>query len=1609
MENTIEKGTYEIIQQRLQTQRMELISRMESLNSERKKIFGAVDFKLLSNVRINTEHNCLARDIVSVGNLCLFGYNVRLGLKTVLEVEDVFSVFQFENNEFHPQNIQMIQDAVFADELKNLYKFYRNTQFSRFLVRENFLYMIFQLSESASDVKAFKWLVEKDQLVYMDSRSASEVRFPLQHEFEWTKATRDMQRIGKNPHISIVDKVFVETVGGNLTIKVEDNTEDGLGIYNEDVEQHDQSLDDAEVHFCDLGNLVLLKIKPYLERERFFIFNHRIKNVVRVDTLKDAGILLPDQQGIILSNGYYLQTGENKIFDRVIEGVKFLRKITSPNGEDYLYVFYEEKNHDFVILSYNVIDQSVKTPIFCNGYTLFKNGELCYFNAENEPSKNHLIQIWQTPYTHELIPNEEFKNHELYKIGNKPIVKAMAEIQELVVLLSKEDSYNGLYDDIQRKTQSIKDAYFWLKNKTVGLLIEPLQEIKKIAITAIDEFEKVKQIKANTAEAFQTVKTKVDKILFDTKSATFDTLDAYVSLLSQMRSIRGEMIELKNLRYIDLAEVEILEQKVAERSDVLSQACVQFLLQDNALDFYQNQLVSITSQVNELTKVIDANALERDFDTLSLQLELLIDIVNNLKVEDTSHATKIIENISVIFSQLNQQRVALRNKKRQLSEKESVADFQAQMTLFEQSMVNFLDLATSPEKCDEYLTKLSIQLEELEGRFVDFDNFIEIIAQKREAIYAAFESQKISLVEARNRRTSSLFTSAERVLKGIQSRLASFATAIEINGYFASDLMVDKVRNVAEQLRNLEDTAKSEDLENKLKVLQQEALRALKDKNELFETGENIIKLGDYRFAVNSQKLDLTLVVKDQKFFYHLTGTSFYEEVVSEALLDYKDVWEQQLPSENAVVQRAEYLAWRAFLALSEADNITTELLKQTIQNHLSQHYGEGYVKGVHDEDALTILEVLIEKKQSLGLLRYDGNTRTGAQLFWNFLPEEQKKFYKKQLTSTSLMKQYFVDAKEPKYLIQTLSVAMKHFVEQHHLGLDFDTYEAARYLLEEQATNGFILSKPAQQLMEAFQNDLKEKNADWVFKDAMEPLLNHPTELWQLTHQWVASFVETQKKAVDSSVIAETTIFIITQDVDILNTNATEGNTIIQSLKSIQHDQTNHSYSFDYHTFGARLRYFCHVTQPKFLALQKHKHQWIEVKRKEMRLHEFEPKVLTSFVRNKLINQVYFPLIGANFAKQMGAFGQNQRTDRSGMLLLISPPGYGKTTLMEYVAERLGLIFMKINGPSIGHQITSIDPAEATNAAAKQELNKLNLAFEMSDNVMLYLDDIQHCNPEFLQKFISLADGQRKMDGIYNGVSKTYDLRGKRFCVVMAGNPYTESGDKFQIPDMLSNRADIYNLGDTAKNRLELFKLSLIENGLTSNNYLKALTQFGLENLYELVDYCVNQESVLPDLEGNFATQEIEEGIQVLRKVMFIRDIVLQVNAQYIASAAMSDDYRTEPAFKLQGSYRDMNKLMSGVVPILNDEEVLQLVLDHYQNESQMLTSDAEGNLLKLFEMINVLNETQATRWKTIKETFQKNNRFKGLGDADKMTQIIAQMSLFVDGLEGIQKALKK
>ena len=359
------------------------------------------------------------------------------------------------------------------------------------------------------------------------------------------------------------------------------------------------------------------------------------------------------------------------------------------------------------------------------------------------------------------------------------------------------------------------------------------------------------------------------------------------------------------------------------------------------------------------------------------------------------------------------------------------------------------------------------------------------------------------------------------------------------------------------------------------------------------------------------------------------------------------------------------------------------------------------------------------------------------------------------------------------------------------------------------------------------------------------------------------------------------------------------------------------------------------------------------------------------------------------------------------GMLLLISPPGYGKTTLMEYICNRLGLIFMKINAPAIGHEVTSLDPSEAPNAAAREEMKKLNLAFEMGDNVMIYLDDIQHSNPELLQKFISLCDGQRKIEGVYKGKPKTYDLRGRKVVVCMAGNPYTESGDKFQIPDMLANRADTYNLGDIIGDTAATFNLSYIENSLTSNPVLNKLNTRSPKDVLPLLKIAETDSRDGIELEANFSVEEMNEIIAVMKKMIVVRDIISKVNVEYIKSAAIAEDYRTEPPFKLQGSYRNMNKIVEKILPVMNDEELQTLIISNYENESQTLTDGAEFNMLRFRELFEVTNDEETERLAAIRKTYEKKQLFSGMDEADPMTQVVVQMGQFTDGLDKISSSI--
>src|SRR5690606_20811917 len=132
------------------------------------------------------------------------------------------------------------------------------------------------------------------------------------------------------------------------------------------------------------------------------------------------------------------------------------------------------------------------------------------------------------------------------------------------------------------------------------------------------------------------------------------------------------------------------------------------------------------------------------------------------------------ESISAIFATVNALRAEIRNRRRALAASEGAAEFGSQLKLLEQAVVNALDRCDAPDQCDHQLTRLLLQIEELEGRFAEFDEFAVVLAEKRDEIAAAFETRKSSLLERRARRAGSLAAAADRLLSGIATRSKTF-------------------------------------------------------------------------------------------------------------------------------------------------------------------------------------------------------------------------------------------------------------------------------------------------------------------------------------------------------------------------------------------------------------------------------------------------------------------------------------------------------------------------------------------------------------------------------------------------------------------------------------------------------------------------------------------------------------------------------------------------------------------------------------------------------------------------------------------------------------------
>ncbi len=1635
----VDQGNYGVLRRRLADRASAVKAAADTLNAQRVDRFGSVSFEVLGQERVRTEHANTPHDMVPIGDHLLVGYEVFLGLKQTTSPGDVFGLYTIDRSgdvpTFRPaaeSARSFLEGPAFDREFNELFQYYADARLTQLRRVDGRLLAVFRIGKRPEDVKVLRWdLTADDTPTYVDNRGERDHVFPPAHDFTWTATTRDDHVRGRHPHVNVLDTVFVETVGGDLTVKVEDNTETGEGVYSEPVDDPNQSLDDAAIAYADRGSLLLLRITPFNEAvTRHLVFVRTTRQVLRIDALGASCVTLPEDHGILFPGGYVLRDGQHKVFDAEHDGMRFVRRLDAPNGEDVLYVFHRASDGLYALYSYNLIRKDVRTPIHAHGWSLFDDGTLAVFRAQPDPTRVHPIQLWRTPFVHpEHVDPAAHGDDLIARVGNAELVRGVSDALTLARLATHPEPTRAAFDELAAGCQRFLDAHYWASDASMHGLAEAVEATLQATEQVVDEFEKVLVLQRRAADTLRAAREEHASLMDAVRTERLTSIDALLGAMTRLRRHRGHLITLQDVRFADRAALQALGDEAETRFERVGQATIRFLEGEAAFAPLIQGLAEVEAALPGVRRTLELEPWAERLTQTAEGVDLLAEVVAGLEVDDPTRKAALLDRIGEVFSTANRVRLALEQREEALAAKEGEAEFSAQIKLLSQAVQSALARCDTPEACDEQLSRLLLQVEELEARFGASDAFLPALTTQREDVHSAFAARRQRLLDDRNRRVAARVAAADRILEGLARRARTHTDEDALNSFFAADPMVGRLRALADELVSLGDTVRAEDLRGRLRRTRQDALRALRDDAELFDA-DRLISLGRHKFTVNTQPFELALVPDGEGDDLHvaltLTGTQFRQRLDDPDVLAARAYWDQALVSETEAVYRAEYLAWRVLDAAQRGDGLDVSTLEQAllteaglldiVRSHTAEAWDEGYDRGVHDVDAAAILKALVQLRQAAGWQRFGTRARALAMLFRGLHTDAPWGAWQARARTLVRIRDTLGPGGAAEAFATELTGVLRAWLQE--IGFDVpggpsqwasDLPAAGAALVDALAT------EPARMAVSSAAQDLRARLDRWIedhggrgaFDDRLRALSDRPVEHLQVLHAWCEAIASTADAPADPGVAFETAVWwLVERQVDI-QVEATEARTTVQGLLGRHPRVRDGAMDLSLAPFLDRLTRFATERVPGFRAWRATRHDVLERWRHRLRIDELEPKVMSAFVRNKLIQDAYLPLIGDNFAKQIGAAGDAKRTDLMGLLLLVSPPGYGKTTLMEYVADRLGLVFVKVNGPALGHGVTSLDPEEAPNATARQEVDKINLALELGDNVLLYLDDIQHTNPELLQKFISLCDASRRIEGVWNGRTRTYDLRGRKFAVVMAGNPYTESGDRFQVPDMLANRADTYNLGDVLDGREDVFALSFVENALTSNPVLQPLADRAQADVYALVRMAQGEELPPSALSHDYSAVERSEILTVLRHLFRCRDVLLRVNAEYVRSAAMEDRFRTEPRFQLQGSYRNMAKLAQRIVPALRDEEVDRLIDDHYRGESQTLTTGAEFNLLRLAELRGRLDEVGAERLDAIRQETRRQRLMGGDGD-DPATRVVGVLSGLVEAVGTLGPGLR-
>jgi hypothetical protein len=1520
-----ESASYELLVGRLRQTGRDLHEAAEKLNAERSAVFATETLALVETDRLATATTAVARDVVVVGELTLFGYNVTATSSAPRTVGDVFELYRtrqvsgtdWDFTPVGPDETTFLDDADFVRDFDELYTYYALARLLSLRIVGDRLLMIFGIGDAADDVRVLRWRIGPDGPIYLDFYGEQDLVVPDRFDFSWIDVGRDSLVDGRDPHLSIDGEIEIVVAGSTIEYRIVDPVAGRTVVCSETLAAAGQDIAELKVAYARIGDLLLVRMLAYREpAERFYVYNRLTTTMVRDDLVGVNSRVLPGNQGIIFPGGYHLTNGEAHTF-ALEEGTwDFHTRHLAPNGEDVLYTYHDASTGRYLLCGYNMVTKSMANPVAVAGYALHASGVLIGLRETPDPARVHPISVYTSPFcTPERYAPPIASDSFFGRIGNPELVRVLGECFALTRDVDKVGFNAVVFEAFVARTRKLLDTYAWLSEPEAARIGELLVAMRRTAGDILDEFAAVQSARKAAHDALAEATIDVSGFLSDA-SAEITDADVFIERLTAGRARQGRLATLAELRFVDTAAVAELSTGVATAYESLAGRALEFLAGDDALASLLAQISDAHTAAGAATSAGPAREALVAVGDAGDRIVLLTEVVSALESDDAPLKTKVLTQLSDALAHRNAAAAFITAKVDELRAFEDRSQFAASVAVLTQRASAASMTATDAGALDVALAALDAEVETLEARFGDVAEFSETLADKRDEIYASLTAKRDTLAADRAKRLERIAASARRALDTVGARASKFGDRAEFEGFFATDPLVAKVRASIAELRELGEAGRAGELTVALDAVRTSARRAAADRTDLFGD-DGTVRIGRQSFGINQTPFDVHLsAAHPDHLELRLSGTDLAVPVDHGVFGDLATAVAQAHPSETATMSRALYLAFEAHrvgITLAHPEDVAP------VRAEAQKRLDEGFEVGVHDADATRIFAALTPLWATPGLY-VDAADRSVAV---EWLRAHDDGAMRKRLRALrALGPGRTRDAFRAEVSADLGAIA-------DAAGVDLDVAAAVDYLL------GFhddvAVSAEAVGLAEAFETWATAAGLD-VADAGFAPLA-----------RYVADWSEHESGAGPAR-CAEAALYLTDRSLPVVDVGLRVS---VEGLLSTHETIAGGTITFDADVAFSAYQAYRRDDLARFAAAGKARRAFLAEARIDLGVEDLRAKPMPSFVRNTLIDEVYLPLIGDNFAKQLGMVGTAQ-----GLLMLISPPGYGKTTLVEYVANLMGYALVKVNGPALGTGVTSLDPAAAPDAAAAAELEKLNRAFAMGTNVICYLDDIQHTSAELLSRFIPLCDATRRVDGVFNGEAHTWNLSGKRFVMVMAGNPYTGTGASFKLPDMLTNRADVHNLGDVVSGKADAFARSYLEIAAGSNATLAPVVASAREDLDEFLS-SVNGEALDSSaLSRAYPAAEVTAVQRVLGHLIRVRDEMLSVNAAYIRSATLDDTMRGEPPFLLQGSYRNMAKVASKVVGPMTDAEVDALIADHYRAEAQTLAGAASWNLARLAEV---------------------------------------------------------